>query len=189
MKKLNLAIIGQGRSGKNIHGLYYTSDKNVYYDVAYVVDVDEERRMRAEKMYPGCKTFADYKQLFDCKDIDIVVNASYSDFHFGITLDLLQHGFNVLVEKPFARTRYECDALIQLAKEKGVVLAVFQQTFFNPFYPFAKEVIASGKLGEIKEVKFVWVCIRRRPNNFIFHFVWKRRFQLFNFRICWYKRF
>jgi predicted dehydrogenase len=115
MKKCNIAIIGQGRSGKNIHGNYYRSASNVYYDVKYVVDADEFRRSRALELYPGCKVFADYKQLFDCKDIDIVVNASYSDCHFEITLDLLKRGFNVLVEKPFARTRYECDLLMKTA--------------------------------------------------------------------------
>ena len=44
MKKLNLAIIGQGRSGKDIHGVYYISEKNQYYTVKYVVEADERRR-------------------------------------------------------------------------------------------------------------------------------------------------
>ncbi len=162
MKKRNVAIIGQGRSGKDIHGVYYRSDDNVFYNVKYVVDEDEFRRERALKEYPGCAVFADYRDLFGKDDIDLVVNSTYSDMHYPITKDLLEHGFNVLVEKPFARTRYECDALIRLAKEKGVVLAVFQQTFFNPFYPFAKEVIASGKLGEIKEVKLRYNGFSRR---------------------------
>ena len=104
MKKLNLAIIGQGRSGKDIHGLYLRGEKNVYYNVKYVVDADEYRRGVAEQIYPGCKTFADYRELFDLDDVDIVVNASYSEYHYPITEDLLNHGFNVLVEKPFART-------------------------------------------------------------------------------------
>ena len=162
MKKLKLAIIGQGRSGKNIHGLYYTSDENVYYDVAYVVDADEGRRLRAEKMYPNCKVFADYKQLLDCKDIDIVVNASYSDFHFEITLDLLQHGFNVLVEKPFSRTRYECDLLMKTAQEKGVLLAVFQQTFFAPFYEDALSLLSDGRIGDIKQINIRYNGFARR---------------------------
>ena len=55
MKKLNLAIIGQGRSGKDIHGKYYRSGDNQYYNVKYVVDADEFRRGVAEEIYPGCK--------------------------------------------------------------------------------------------------------------------------------------
>ncbi|MBQ3490766.1 MAG: Gfo/Idh/MocA family oxidoreductase [Clostridia bacterium] len=162
MKKLNLAIIGQGRSGKNIHGKYYRSEDNCYYDVKYVVDADEFRRDVALKIYPGCKVFADYRELFACDDIDLVVNSTYSEMHYAITKDLLLHGKNVLVEKPFARSRYECDELIKIANEKNLTLAVFQQTFLAPFYTFAYDLAKSGKLGEIKQINVRYNGFSRR---------------------------
>lgn len=162
MKKLNLAIIGQGRSGKDIHGAYYLSPANLYYNVKYVVDEDADRRAISEARYPGCTVFADYRELFACQDIDLVVNATFSQQHYGITKDLLQHGFNVLVEKPFARTTYECAELINLAKEKGLVLAVFQQTFLAPFYRQAMELARSGKLGRILQVDVHYNGFARR---------------------------
>ena len=162
MKKLNVAIIGQGRSGKDIHGKYYRSEDNKYYNVKYVVDADEFRRGVAEEIYPGCKTFSDYKELFAFDDIDLVVNASFSQMHYPITKDLLLHGKNVLVEKPFGRSRYECDELIKIAKDKNVTLAVFQQTFFAPFYVFTKELAGSGKLGEIKQISVRYNGFARR---------------------------
>ena len=162
MKKLNLAIIGQGRSGKDIHGKYYRSEDNQYYTVKYVVDADEFRRGVAEEIYPGCKTFASYQELFALDDIDIVVNASYSEMHYSITKDLLLHGKNVLVEKPFGRNRYECEDLMKTAKEQNVILAVFQQTFLAPFYEFAYETAKSGKLGEIKQVNIYYNGLSRR---------------------------
>ena len=152
MKKLNVAIIGQGRSGRDIHGKYLLTENNKYYNVKYVVDADAGRRERAEKEYEGCKAFASYEELFGIKDIDLVINSTFSQMHYPVTLDLLNHGFNVLVEKPFARTKLECQTLIETAREKGVVLAVFQQSFFAPYYVFAKQVADSGKLGDIKEV-------------------------------------
>lgn len=162
MKKLNLAIIGQGRSGKDIHGKFYVSEANKFFNVKYVVDADEYRRGVAEEMYPGCKTFSTYQELFAIDDIDLVVNSTFSEMHYPITKDLLLHGFNVLSEKPFARSRYECDDLIRIAKNKGVVLAVFQQTFLAPFYLFAKELIASGKIGELKQVSLNYSNFKRR---------------------------
>ena len=162
MKKLNLAIIGQGRSGKKIHGKYYISADNEFYNVKYVVDADELRRKVSEERYEGCKTFADYRELYALDDIDLVVNASYSEMHYSITKDLLLHGFNVLVEKPFGRTRYECDELIKIAEEKGVVLAVFQQTFLAPFYEFAYDLIKSGKLGDVKQISIRYNGFARR---------------------------
>ena len=162
MKKLNVAIIGQGRSGKDIHGKYYRSEDNKYYNVKYVVDADEFRRGVAEEIYPGCKTFSDYTELFAFDDIDLVVNASFSQMHYPITKDLLLHGKNVLVEKPFGRSRFECDELIKTAKDKNVTLAVFQQTFFAPFYVFTKELADSGKLGEIKQISVRYNGFARR---------------------------
>ena len=41
MKKLKLAVIGQGRSGRDIHGRFYRSQENVLFDVAAVVEADD----------------------------------------------------------------------------------------------------------------------------------------------------
>ncbi len=162
MKKLNVAVIGQGRSGRDIHGEYFHSERNLYYNVKYVVEADPERRARAEREIEGCKTLEDHRELFGIGDIDLVVNASYSQMHYDITLDLIEHGFNVLVEKPFSRTKLECDYLIKRAKECGVTLAVFQQSFLAPYYVFAKELCDSGKLGDIKEVFVAFNGFARR---------------------------
>ena len=162
MKKLNLAIIGQGRSGKDIHGLYYRSEANKYYNVKYVVDQDEHRRAVSEQIYPGCKTFSDYRELFKIDDIDVVVNATYSDVHYEITLDLLKHGKNVLTEKPFARTRYECENMIKAAKDNGVHLAVFQQAFYAPIFLLTKEKLDSGIIGKVEQISIRYNGFGRR---------------------------
>ena len=161
MKKLNVAIIGYGRSGCNIHGQFFRSENNDIVNVVAVVELDPARAAVAKQDF-NCDTYSDYRQLLDRKDIDLVVNAAYSHRHYDITRDLLLHKMNVLVEKPFARTHYECDELIKLAQDKGLVLAVFQQTFLAPFYLFAKELAASGKLGEIKQIKLRYNSFSRR---------------------------
>jgi len=162
MKKLNLAIIGQGRSGKDIHGLFYRSEDNRFFNVKYVVDADAYRRQVSQEIYPGCATFADYKDLYQFSDIDLVVNATFSEMHYPITKDLLSHGLNVMVEKPLAGTYYECQDLIKTAKEKGVLLAPFMQSFYAPYYQKARQVIASGVLGDIKQIDITYSGFSRR---------------------------
>ena len=162
MEKLRLALIGQGRSGKKIHGAYLRSDANPYFTVRYVVDADEESREQAKSLHPGCETFADYRALFDKEDVDLVVNASYSHMHYPITKDLLEHGKNVLVEKPFARNLFECRDLIETARRKGVLLAVFQQTFLAPFYLETRKKLATGVLGRIEQISIRYNGYARR---------------------------
>ena len=162
MKKLNIAIIGQGRSGKDIHGAYYISDRNVYYNVKYVVDKDERRRRISEERYPGCVTLSDYRELLDKSDIDLVVNASFSDDHYPISKDLIEHGFNVLVEKPFGATYREACTLIELAKAHGVTVAAFQNSQVAPYYEYAKKLIADGTLGDVKQISIRFNGFSRR---------------------------
>ena len=162
MDKIKVAIIGQGRSGRDIHGKYFKSEANVNYQVAYVVEADEFRRNAALTEYPGCKVFADYHELFNVNDIDLVVNASFSQMHYAISKDLLEHKLNVLCEKPMARTYFECTDLIKTAEDNGVTLAVFQQSFFAPHYMHAQEIVKSGKLGNIMQVTIHYNGFSRR---------------------------
>jgi predicted dehydrogenase len=126
-----------------------------------VVDAIPERRTKAEKEI-GCAAFANYQELFGKKDIDFVVNASFSHMHLPITLDLLDHGFNVLCEKPFAHTAAQVDELIAQQKKTGKMLAVFQQSRFAPYFEQVKKVIASGVLGRIIQISVQFNGYARR---------------------------
>ena len=162
MKKLRVAVIGQGRSGRSIHGAFYLSEANTLFAVACVVDADEHRRALAANDFPSAAVLGDYRELFGRTDVDLVVNASYSEMHYPITKDLLEHGFNVLCEKPFGRDRAECETLMGIAQEKNLVLAVFHNTQEAPFYLHALETVRSGKLGEIKQISIFYNGFARR---------------------------
>ena len=161
MKEMKVAIIGQGRSGRNIHGKFFLSDANDFCKVVCIVDKDEARRERAKREF-GCDVYADYKELYSRKDIDLVVNASFSQDHYPITKDLLEHGFNVLSEKPFARTYYECEDLMLTAKKQGVTLTAFHQSLYAPSFLNVKKIIASGKLGDILQISLKYSGFARR---------------------------
>lgn len=146
MKKLNVAIIGQGRSGRDIHGAFFKSERNVKYNVIAVVDAIEDRRIRAKEEY-NCDVYADYRELFGRTDIDVVVNSSFSHMHADITIDLLEHGFNVVCEKPFGKNYEECDRIVKAYEKSGKMLNVFQQSRFAPYYTEILKIVESGKLG------------------------------------------
>ena len=161
MEKLKVAIIGQGRSGRNIHGKFFRSETNDFCEVVCVVEADEFRRNRAAEEY-GCEVAEDYTTLFGRTDIDLVVNATYSHMHYAITKDLLSHGFHVLSEKPFARSYYECMDLILTAKANGVLVTAFHQSLYAPAFRKVKEIIQSGKLGEVQQISLKYSGFARR---------------------------
>lgn len=160
MKRLRVAIIGQGRSGRDIHGAFFHTDGERFQVVA-VVDALEERRARARPEY-GCDVYAEYTQLFSRSDIDLVVNASFSHQHSSIALDLIRHGFNVLVEKPAAGSPEELQSMIDAAKAQNVMLALFQQSRFAPYFEQVQQVIGSGVLGRLVQIGIQFNGFSRR---------------------------
>ena len=161
MKKMRVAVIGQGRSGRDIHSKFLAGPDNDFCEVVCIVEEDEARRKAGAERF-GCDGVASYTELFGRTDIDFVVNASYSQQHYPITKDLLAHGFNVLSEKPFGRTYYECMDLVHTAKKNGVFVTAFHQSLYAPSYRNVKNVIASGKLGEIFQISLKYSGFARR---------------------------
>src|SRR5436190_16897938 len=154
MPILNVAILGQGRSGRDIHGAHLSKDVERYRIVA-VVDALEERRARAKAEY-GCDAYADHRPLLERDDVDLVVNAAPSKFHVPLSLEFLQAGFHVLCDKPLASRVADVDRLIAAADASGKQLAIFQQSRYSPAFAQLRRVIDSGVLGEIVQVSLVF---------------------------------
>ncbi|MCC2683552.1 MAG: oxidoreductase [Paenibacillaceae bacterium] len=157
---LKVGIIGQGRSGRNIHANTLSGMKDKFV-IAAVVDALEDRRKRAVEDF-GCDAYEEYQELFQRTDLDFVVNASPSHLHVPISLDLLNHGFNVLCEKPLAGKVEEVDQLIAAAKKAGKTLGVFQNSRYLPSYLEMRKIIDSGVLGRLVQVSIHFNNFGRR---------------------------
>lgn len=160
MKTIRVGILGQGRSGRDIHGRYLITAKDRYKIVA-VCDPLQDRRERAAKEY-GCDVYDNYRKMFRRKDIDLFVNALPSYLHVPVTKELLKAGFNVLCDKPLARKVKEVDNLIETAEKSGKILAVFQQSRYSPAFQQIKRIIKSGVLGRPVQVSIAYNGFSRR---------------------------
>jgi scyllo-inositol 2-dehydrogenase (NADP+) len=160
MTVLRVAIMGQGRSGRDIHGAHLSKDTERFRIVA-VVDPLPERRERAEREY-GCATYPDHKPLLERDDIDLIVNAAPSKFHVPLSLAFLEAGFNVLCEKPLASKASDVDRLIAASEKSGKTLAIFQQSRYAPYFQKIREVIASGVLGDVVQINIAFNGFSRR---------------------------
>jgi len=159
-KEIRVGIIGQGRSGRDIHGSYLNTAKDRYKIVA-VADLIKERRERAVREY-NCEAYKNYKDMFKREDLDLIINALPSHLHAPVTKEILSAGFNVLCEKPLARKVKEVDMLIETARKSGRVFAIFQQSRFAPYFQQIKKVIKSGVLGRIVQISVAFNGFSRR---------------------------
>lgn len=160
MKSLRVGIIGQGRSGRDIHAELLKNFPEKF-QIAMVADRLADRCQRAEKEY-GCDSSCDYHDMLQRTDLDLIINATPSHLHPVITEEILDAGFNVLCEKPMARTVAEVDRMIAAAKRNERLLAIYQQSRFAPYYRQVREVVNSGVLGRIVMVKIAFNGFARR---------------------------
>lgn len=160
MAKVRVAIIGQGRSGRDIHGHCLVGLPRQYQIVA-ATDPMKERRDRAASEY-GCDVYRDHRQLFGRKDLDLIVNTTPSHLHVPVSLEILKAGYNCLCEKPLAQKVKDVDTLIAAAKKSKRIMGVYQQNRYAPFFEQIQKVIASGVLGRIVQVSFARNGFSRR---------------------------
>ncbi len=145
-QKIKVGIIGLGRSGRDIH--IATLLNLPAYEIVAVSDALADRLAQSRELC-HCHAYADYRALLADPDVELVVVATLSVSHCAITLEALAAGKHVLVEKPMATSLADADRMIEAAHAFGKTLTVFQNRRFDPDLAVIREVIASGRLGDI----------------------------------------
>jgi len=126
-------------------------------EIVAACDVYEPRRLEAsEKMGPQAKPCADYREVLDRKDIDAVVIGAPDHWHVRMTLDAVAAGKDVYVEKPVTHDLGEGDRLVQGVAKSGRVVATGTQQRSWDHYLLAKQIVESGRLGQITLVQCYW---------------------------------
>jgi predicted dehydrogenase len=101
----------------------------------------------------GIPGFTDLDEALRATHADVAVVVVPPAAHREVAERCLAAGLSVLVEKPLAGTREDCEALIEAAARAGRQLAVSQNYRYRPVMETARRVIASGELGEIGQAQ------------------------------------
>lgn len=117
----------------------------------------------APKDYPDIKHFTSLEPFLADAALDVVILSSPPQTHFAFTKAVLEAGKHVFVEKPFVPTSAEADELATLAKQKGLVLCVYQNRRWDSDFLTVRKLLAEGTLGRILE--FETHFDRNSPNK------------------------
>ncbi|WP_194775854.1 Gfo/Idh/MocA family protein [Pararhodonellum marinum] len=145
MKKINVAIVGTGFIGPaHLEALR----RLPYLEVTALCEVSQElAEAKAEILgIPHAYTF---EEMLKQKDIDVVHICTPNFLHYAQSKAVLEAGKHVVCEKPLAVKIDEAEALVALAKKKGLVNAVH---FNLRYYPMVRQMKAMRENGELGEV-------------------------------------
>jgi len=148
LDKVRVGIIGLGGRGRYFAGMF---DKNPRATLVALADPNPRALELCRGRWDEQVSYYDsYAEMLNRPDIDTVVVASCDRAHHQNALDVLEHGKNLLLEKPMAQSVEQCDDIIAAWKKAGTLLMVGLELRHCVLFERMWEIIGDGAIGEIK---------------------------------------
>lgn len=150
---VTIAYVGFGVSVREYHIPYVENREDIKIKYVYRRGEDIAQNEVYECFYPEIIFTTDFNQVLNDKEVNLVVVNTPDRFHVSYAKQILNAGKHALIEKPFAPTAAEAREVFKLAGEKGLICMPNQNRRFDADVLAVKEVISSGKLGELVKVE------------------------------------
>jgi predicted dehydrogenase len=143
-----VAVLGYGLAGRFFHAPFIAATPGL--ELAVIVTGDEERRAQALGDYPAVTVFDAPEEVWShAAELDLVVVATPNRVHVPLALMALEAGLAVVVDKPLAPTADEGRRLVEAARERGLMLTVFQNRRWDGDFLTVKRLLADDALGKV----------------------------------------
>lgn len=147
---MKYALIGCGRIATN----HIKAAVNNELELAAVCDIVPERMeillsKHGLENEPGVKRYTSYKEMIEEIQPELVSIATESGIHAEIALHCIEHGVNVIIEKPMAMSMEDANAIIRLSEEKGVKVSACHQNRFNIAVQEMRRALEAGRFGHL----------------------------------------
>jgi predicted dehydrogenase len=156
MNKIRFAIIGCGRIAER-----HATHANSYGELVAVCDIVPGRADALAKQFKALAFYQIEDFLQQQLQLDVVVICTPNGLHASHSIQSLQAGYHVLVEKPMAITVVDCEAMMLAASKAGKQLFTVKQNRFNPPIQALKDAIEQHQVGQL--YSFQLSCFWNRP--------------------------
>jgi predicted dehydrogenase len=142
---IRIGVVGCGYWGPKLIRNFQSIDT---CEVKMVADLDPNRLKEIRLNYPAVELTTDASELLNRIDIDAVAIATPVCSHYSIAMEAMQNGKHVLIEKPMTKTTEQAKRLIDLSKQKNLILMVDHTFVYTEAVNKIKKLISEGKLGD-----------------------------------------
>ena len=154
MDKVRLGIIGVGNMGRS-HINNWAKGLTPEIEITAVCDIDETKFAAAREKIPGVPCFKNATDLFASGLCDAVLIATPHYIHPDLTMEAMKAGLHVMSEKPAGVYTKQVRELIEFTKTSDKTYAIMFNQRTNCLYRKMKELIDSGKYGQMKRVSWI----------------------------------
>ena len=153
---INVGLVGFGLAGRSFHAPVIHAVPGLRLAAIVQRSADD-----AAQLYPDARIVGSVEELLAIPNIRLVVIATPNDTHYRIARQCMAAGRDVVIDKPLAPTLEEALDLVKFARERGILLTVYQNRRFDGDFQAVQQLVASGRLGRI--VRFESNYDRFRP--------------------------
>jgi predicted dehydrogenase len=150
MRQVGVGIVGLGNSGWRLHGEYLAGAAK--FRLAGVCDEDAARLARVGDAL-GAPQAANFEALLCRDDVEVVVLAIPHTLHVGMTVEALEAGKHVVVEKPMCLDAGEADRMIDAAGRADRLLTVFHNRRWDSDFLTLRGALERGVLGDVRVIE------------------------------------
>ena len=117
---------------------------------------DAGRRQRFARR-TSARTYADWREMLDREELDIVSVATYAPTHAQITVACAQRGVRAIYcEKPLATKLADAEQMLAACRRSKSLLAINHNRRFQPLFRRLRDFLAAGGLGELTSLSIAW---------------------------------
>lgn len=145
---IRMGIIGSGGNARGHMRRLMQIDNVTIAALADPSDDAIEAALELEEMPQAVETFEDHQQMLAEVELDAVVISTPHTLHHEHIMDALDHGLNILCEKPMVCTTQEAEEVIDRLDDMDVVFGISYQRHTQAPYRYCRKKIASGQVGE-----------------------------------------
>lgn len=157
MTRARIAVIGTGWWSAQFHLPALLAEPRA--EVVALVDTNPQKLALAAETFGVHRTYASTTELLTAGGVDGVVIAVPHRWHFEAAYAALEAGVHVLVEKPMVLDTDEAWRLVDLAADRRLHLVVGYTFHFTRHTRAARDLVASGRLGEIRLVSGLYSSV------------------------------
>lgn len=151
-QEITVGVIGYG-GAFNMGKVHLDEMKKAGMIPVAVTELDPMRREAAQIDFPGIQTYESVDDMLASSPVELVTIITPHNTHAPLALKCLEAGRHVVFEKPLAITTEECDAIIALARDKGLMASTYHNRHWDGFVLRAVEQIKVQKvIGEIFKI-------------------------------------
>ena len=146
---IKTGILSYGMSGKLFHAPFLKEHPEFEF-----IGIVERTKKKAHLDFPKIKSYNSVDEILLDDSIELIIVNTPNKTHFEYALKAIKANKHVLIDKPFATTSSQAKQLFKEAKKNNVLVLPYQNRRYDSDFLSVKEIIETGKLGNLIEAHF-----------------------------------